>query len=126
MPHFLFAYHGGKMPETEAETEAEIARWQGWFDNISAAIVDPGNPIGESRTVSDTGIVDDGGPNPLSGYSIVMADNIDAAVAMARDCPIIGNGSVEVAKFTNSRCRNSPSGLAGQLAGPGWLWRTVS
>ena len=69
MPHFLFAYHGGKMPETEAETEPEIARWQGWFDNISAAIVDPGNPIGESRTVSDTGIVDDGGPNPLSGYS---------------------------------------------------------
>ena len=45
MPHFLFAYHGGKMPETEVETEAEIARWQGWFDNISAAIVDPGNPI---------------------------------------------------------------------------------
>jgi hypothetical protein len=26
MPHFLFAYHGGKMLETEAETEAEIAR----------------------------------------------------------------------------------------------------
>ena len=29
MPHFLFAYHGGKMLKTEAETEAEIARWQG-------------------------------------------------------------------------------------------------
>ena len=99
MPHFLFAYHGGKVPETEAETEAEIVRWQGWFDNISAAIVDPGNPIGESRTVSDTGIVDDGGPSPLSGYSIVMADNIDAAVAMVHDCPIIGNGSVEVAEI---------------------------
>ena len=53
----------------------------------------------KSRTVSDTGIADDGGPNPLSGYSIVMADNIDAAVAMARDCPIIGNGSVEVAEI---------------------------
>ena len=99
MPHFLFAYHGGKMLETEVETEAEIARWQGWFDNISAAIVDPGNPIGEARTVSDTGIVDDGGPNPLSGYSIVIADDIDAAVAMARDYPIIGSGTVEVAEI---------------------------
>jgi hypothetical protein len=28
-----------------------------------------------------------------------MADNIDAAVTMARDCPIIGNGSVEVAEI---------------------------
>ena len=81
------------------ETGAEIARWQGWFDNISAAIVDPGNPIGEARTVSDTGIFDDGGPNPLSGYSIVIADDIDAAVAMARDCPIIGSGTVEVAEI---------------------------
>ena len=42
------------MLETEAETEAEIARWQGWFDNISAAIVDPGNPTSEARTVSYT------------------------------------------------------------------------
>ena len=99
MPHFLFADHGGKMLETEAETEAEIARWQGWFDNISAAIVDPGNPIGETRTVSDTAIVDDSGPNPLLGYSIVIADNTDAAVAMARDCPIIGSGTVEVAEI---------------------------
>ena len=98
MPYFLFAYNGGKMLETEAETEAKIARWQGWFDKISAAIVDPGNPIGEARTVSDTGIVDDGGANPISGYSIVIADNIDAAVAMARDCPIIGSGTVEVAE----------------------------
>ena len=47
MPHFLFAYHGGKMPETQQETEAEIASWQGWFDSISASIVDPGNPVGE-------------------------------------------------------------------------------
>ena len=63
MPHFQFAYHGRKM----LEAEAEIVRWQGWFDNISAAIVDPANPIGEARTVSYTGIVDDGGQNLLSG-----------------------------------------------------------
>ncbi len=99
MPHFLFAYHGGKMLATEAQTEAEIACWQDWFDNISAAIVDPGNPIGEARTVSITGFVDDGGPNPLSGYSIVIADDIDAAVAMTRDCQIIGSGTIEVAKI---------------------------
>tara|TARA_B100000035_G_scaffold220142_1_gene188961 strand:+ start:233 stop:562 length:330 start_codon:yes stop_codon:yes gene_type:complete len=80
MPHFLFAYHDGKMPETQQETEAEIASWQGWFDSISASIVDPGNPVGESRTVSDGGVVDDGGPNPLSGYTIVIADDIDEAV----------------------------------------------
>ena len=99
MPHFLFAYHGGKMPETQQETEAEIASWQGWFDSISASIVDPGNPVGESRTVSDGGVVDDGGLNPLSGYTIVIADDIDEAVQMASRCPILGHGSVEVAEI---------------------------
>ena len=42
MPHFLFAYHGGKQPETPAETEVEIERWQSWFNRIGPAIVDPG------------------------------------------------------------------------------------
>ena len=27
MPKFMFAYHGGKMPETEAEIAAEMHRW---------------------------------------------------------------------------------------------------
>ena len=47
MPHFLFAYHGGKMPKTQQETEAEVASWQGWFASISASIVDPENLVGE-------------------------------------------------------------------------------
>ena len=46
MPHFLFAYHGGKQPETSEETEVEIERWRSWFDRIGPAIVDPGNPVG--------------------------------------------------------------------------------
>jgi len=29
MPHFLFAYHGGKQPYTPKETEVEIERWRG-------------------------------------------------------------------------------------------------
>ena len=37
------------------------------------------------------------GANPLSGYSLVQADSIDAAVEMAKGCPILASGgSVEV------------------------------
>ena len=99
MPHFLFAYHGGKIPETPEETDREIDRWQSWFDHIGAVIVDPGNPVGMSKTVSAAGVSDDGGANPLSGYTIIHTDSIDHAVALARSCPIIGDGSVEVAEI---------------------------
>lgn len=64
MPHFIFAYHGGKTPGTPEETEAEIGRWQNWFDSIGDAIIDPGNPVGMAKTVSAAGVSDDGGRIP--------------------------------------------------------------
>ena len=99
MPHFLFAYHGGKTPETPEETEIEIGRWRQWFDDIGPTIVDPGNPVGMSKTVSAAGVAEDGGANPLSGYTIIHTENIDKAVALAKACPIIGDGTVEVAEI---------------------------
>lgn len=99
MPHFIFAYHGGKRPEGDAEIAAEIARWEGWFDSIGGSIVDPGNPVGPSKLVSANGIVDHGGANPISGYTIIQTTGMDSAIEIARACPIMGSGSIEVAEI---------------------------
>jgi hypothetical protein len=99
MPHFIFAYHGGKTPETNEETEVEIERWRLWFDQIGPTIVDPGNPVGMSKTVSADGVTDDGGANPLSGYTIIHTENMDQAIELAKACPIIGEGTIEVAEI---------------------------
>ena len=99
MPDFLFAYHGGKPPEAPEDMQAEMDRWKSWFDDIGASVVDPGNPVGMSRTVSADGVADDGGANPVSGYTLVRADSIDAAIAMAKTCPILSSGTVEVAEI---------------------------
>ncbi|QLC26210.1 hypothetical protein HFP57_15035 [Parasphingopyxis algicola] len=98
MPKYVFAYHGGKAPESPEEGAEVMARWQAWFGNLGDAVVDGGNPVGPSKTVSTGGVADDGGANPLSGYSIVQADSIDAAVEMAKGCPIMDHGTVEVAE----------------------------
>lgn len=99
MPHYLFAYHGGKTPETPEETEVEIGCWQSWFDSIGDTIIDLGNPVGMSKTVSAAGVSDDGGPNPLSGYTIIQTSTFDKAIELAKACPIIGSGSIEVAEI---------------------------
>ena len=99
MPHFLFAYHGGKQPETPEENEVEISRWRSWFDRIGASVVDPGNPVGMTKTVSAEGVTDDGGANPLSGYTIIHTESIDQAIELAKACPIMGDGSIEVAEI---------------------------
>ena len=100
MPKFIFAYHGGKMPETEEEGARVMAEWMAWFEQMGPAVVDGGNPVGPSSTVQPDGTISsDGGSNPLSGYSLVDADNIEAAIALAKDCPVLrAEGSVEVAE----------------------------
>ena len=98
MPKFMFIYHGGKAPESPEEGAKVMEQWNNWFASMGDAVVDGGNPAGMSKTVSADGVADDGGSNPVSGYSLVNAVNIDAAVEMAKGCPIIGEGSVEVAE----------------------------
>ncbi|MCR9123302.1 MAG: YciI family protein [Phyllobacteriaceae bacterium] len=101
MPNFIYAYHGGKKPDTPEEGAKVMAQWEAWFKDMGDAVVNPGNPVGMSKTVSGSGVADDGGANPLSGFTIVSAGDMDAAVAMAKGCPMVsgGDGTVEVAEI---------------------------
>lgn len=100
MPQFIFAYHGGTIPETPEEGEKVMAAWQAWMGGMDDALVQPGAPVGMSMTVSGTGVADGGGANPISGYSVVDAADMEAAIVMAKGCPMVvdGSGSVEVAE----------------------------
>ena len=99
MRYFLVAYPDGKQPDTPEKTEVEIERWRGWFDRTGPAIVDLGNLVGAVKTASAEGARDTGGDNPLSGHTIIHAESIDQAVELAKACPIIGGGSIEVAEI---------------------------
>lgn len=99
MPQFIFAYHGGQKPDSPEEGAKMMARWQAWIDDLGDAMVNPGTPVGKSKTVSADGVADDGGSNPLAGFSVVEADSIDAAIDMAKACPFIEMGSIEVAEM---------------------------
>ncbi|HTJ58395.1 MAG TPA: YciI family protein [Devosiaceae bacterium] len=98
MTKYLFAYHGGATPETPEEGQKVMAAWVKWMGGLGAALVDGGNPIGSAKTVAKDGTVSEGGgANLVTGYSIVEAPSLDAAVKMAQSCPILASGgSVEV------------------------------
>jgi hypothetical protein len=100
MAKFLFAYHGGKQPESEAEGAKAMAAWGAWFESLGADLVDAGAPVGQSHTISASGSTDNGGANPVSGYTLVNAASYDTALKIAKGCPMVadGSGSVEVAE----------------------------
>jgi len=103
MPNYLLAYHGGGMPETDEARARVMDAWGVWYQKLGGAVVDGGNPVGRAQTITNGGrTTEGGGTNPVSGYSIIKADTLDAAVAMAKGCPILqGGGSIEVCETFN-------------------------
>jgi hypothetical protein len=98
--NYLLVYHGGQMPETPEEGAKVMETWNAWFATLGDAVVDGGNPVSQVQTIGNNGTVSNGALNPASGYSVIKADSLDAAVALAKGCPILngGLGSIEVAE----------------------------
>ncbi len=103
MANYLLVYHGGGMPETPADQETVMQEWMQWFEGLGSAVVDGGNPVGRAWTIASDGTVEGGGANPSTGYSVLSAPNMDAALIMARGCPIIrSGGTVELCETFNA------------------------
>ena len=97
MSHYLLAFRGG-MPKSPEEGEKMMEAWNAWMGELGDALVDPGTGLGKSRFLTGPGKEDTAG-DPLSGYSVIEAADMDAATEIARGCPTLANGgSVEVAE----------------------------
>jgi hypothetical protein len=97
MANYLLAYTGGSVPESDAERDAQMAAWGKWFQDLGEAVVDGGNPVGPSKSISADGSVSEGASSGLTGYSVIAAENLDAATELAKGCPVFAvSGSVEV------------------------------
>ena len=99
MSNYILAYHGGKAPSSPEEGAKQKAKWHAWVAGLGDALVNPGTPLGRSKTVSSDGVSDGGGSNALTGYSVVKADSIEAALKMAKACPFLEMGTLEVAEM---------------------------
>ena len=99
MATYLFSYRVPRTPLREAldqlddaAREARLAAWVAWFEGMGPSLVARGNPVADALPVGECG------PDTrVGGYSIISADSIDEAVALANDCPgIVWGGGVEV------------------------------
>ena len=89
MPTFLFSY---RVPQ-DYQPGAESGRaWQAWFDSLAASRIDTGHAVVATRALGNLGA-----GTRLGGYSLVTAEDIDGAAAVARGCPALQlGGGVEI------------------------------
>lgn len=100
MPRYLIAYLGGEQPSSPEEGQRHFARYMEWLQSLGDAAVSPANPFRVTHTVHADGSVTDGGATAMSGYTLIEADSIEAALAIARACPFLEiGGSLEVSEL---------------------------
>ena len=104
MTKYVIAYHGGRKFESPQDGAAYMAKWKAWMGGLGDAVVDPGMPLGAGKLISAAGVTERGA-DLLTGFSIVTAESLDAAVALARQCPHLDHGTVEVAEVMEMKMR---------------------
>ena len=100
MAKYVFSYHGGGHPTNPDEVKKVMDAWGAWFGSLGSAVIDGGNAVGKSSTVkADGSMVDGGGANPVSGYSLIEASSLADAHTKAKGCPILkAGGTIEIAQ----------------------------
>jgi hypothetical protein len=92
MAKYMMIYKGEAtdMSEMTPEQGAEVmAKWETWMGRIGNALSDVGAPFG-----AGTSVVDDGSTTEtaaMTGYSIVEADSLEAAAALADGHPYLSD-----------------------------------
>ncbi len=93
--NYVILFTGGRMPESELEQADTLRAWEDWYGKIGNFLVDAGNPFGSraKSITSDGRIVDAKDDCSPTGYTIIQADSLEAAVSMAKTCPILREGA---------------------------------
>ena len=97
MKNYVLIYYNNGVREGLTPEQGK-AEWGGWFGKVGDKLVDAGNPFNSGgKAVEKSGITTIEN-YPATGYSIVKADSLDEAAALAKDCPVLNEpeGAVRV------------------------------
>ena len=96
MNKYVFAYYGEPQFNSPEEGKAHMAEWRAWTKTLRKSMTDPGVPLKATKTVSSKGVKDGIGSTRLTGYSVVEAESIEDAIEMAKTCPHLNFGTIDV------------------------------
>ena len=96
MTQYVLTYFSEPTFQTAEEGGAYRARWMEWIGALGEAVVTPAKPLRRSVSVDAEGSEDVSSAERVTGFTIVQADSLEAAVEMAATCPHLDHGRIEV------------------------------
>ncbi|MBL4807169.1 MAG: hypothetical protein JKY31_07760 [Rhodobacteraceae bacterium] len=98
MAQYIIMYLRGDRQPTPESGQAGKEAWGKWVKSLGTAAVNPGTPMMHSMIVSPDGVIE-AGNRGSTGFTIVEALDMDAAIEMAKGCPYLEMGDLEVAQL---------------------------
>ena len=100
MAQYIIVYLGGDKPSSPEEGKQHFAKYKKWLASLGDSVVSPMNPFKNTSTLNSDGTVSTGSTTTMSGYTIIEAESIEAALEMAKACPFLDiGGSLEVSEL---------------------------
>jgi|SRR3989304_3577718 len=98
MNNYVLTYYDEPKFKSPEEGTKYMSKWKAWVGGLGDAMVNPGHPLKRSKVVSSGGVTDGAVSNRLTGFSVVKAGSMEAALEMVKKCPHLEHGTVEVAE----------------------------
>jgi len=100
MPQYIITYLGGDKLASQEKGKQHFAKYMEWLTSLGDSAVSPANPLKNTTTVNSDGTVTTGSKTTMSGFTVIEADSMDAALSIAKACPFLEiNGSLEVSEL---------------------------
>jgi len=100
MPQYCIIYLGGDKPSSPEEGKQQMSKYMDWLSALGNSAISPANPLKDTSTVNSDGSVTSGSKTSMSGFTIIEADSMEAALSIAKSCPFLEiGGSLEVSEL---------------------------
>lgn len=99
MAQFGLLYVGEPQFSSPEEGQDNFKRYVAWLDGLGDAIVNRGIPMGAPTRVTSAGVSSEARDDRLTGLTIIEADDMDAAIAIAQNCPYVDVAALDVVEI---------------------------
>ena len=100
MPQYCITYLGGDKPSSPEAGKQQMSKYMDWLSSLGNSAISPANPLKDTSTVNSDGSVTSGSKTSMSGFTIIEADSMEAALSIAKSCPFLEiGGSLEVSEL---------------------------
>jgi len=98
----MLVYLGGEHSADPEEGKKHFEEYRKWLESLNDAVVSAANPLKDTHVISSDGKSQAGSSTMMSGFTVLEAPSIEAAVLMSESCPFLKiGGTLEVSEMVD-------------------------